>query len=192
MTAFSAALPSLPARRPGPDRPSNPAPRPAPAGDIGPLTRWLIGVSCTILTFLCAIALIRAGLGLVGDLHMYAKLPVWIHVAAVVPAIPLGGYLMLARKGTPRHKQLGKLWLVLMLITATSAIFIKSGGGYSPIHIMIPVIFHAAWQAVSTARRGDIAAHRKSLTRTYILAVGVPGIIAFAVPGRLMQVMLLG
>ena len=84
------------------------------------------------------------------------------------------------------------LWLVLMLITATSAIFIQTTGGFSPIHLFVPMTFHAAWKVVATARRGDIRAHKRHLVFTYMTALLIPGIVAFAVPGRLMNVMLLG
>ena len=154
--------------------------------------RLAIGITAFTLCFLCVVALGRAALGMVENLHYYDKLPVIVHVSAVLPAIPLGGYLLLARKGTRRHKQLGKLWLVLMLVTATSAIFIQSSGGFSPIHILIPVTFHAAWKTVATARKGDIAGHKKHLVFTYFAALAVPGILAFAFDGRLMNVMLLG
>jgi uncharacterized membrane protein len=90
------------------------------------------------------------------------------------------------------HKQLGKLWLVLMLVTATSAIFIQSSGGFSFIHIFVPITFHAAWKTIATARKGDIAGHKKHLTITYLTALMIPGIVAFALPGRLMNMMLLG
>ena len=167
-------------------------PRAKDSFDISPVARTMVGLACFTMSFFVAIALIRAGLGLVDNLHHYAKLPVIIHVATVLPAIPLGGYLLLARKGTTRHKQLGKLWLVLMLVTATSAIFIQSSGGFSPIHIFVPITFHAAWKTVATARRGDIAGHKKHLVFTYLTALMIPGIAAFAFDGRLMNVMLLG
>ncbi|MFK4004969.1 DUF2306 domain-containing protein [Qipengyuania sp. NPDC077563] len=160
--------------------------------DLGPIARSLVGVACFTMSFLVLIALGRAALGLVDNLHHYAKLPILIHVATVLPAIPLGGYLLLAKKGTPRHKQLGKLWLVLMLVTATSAIFIQSTGGFSFIHIFVPVTFHAAWKTIATARKGDIAGHKKHLVFTYLTALMIPGIFAFVLPGRLMNVMLLG
>ncbi len=168
-------------------------PRPGAASfDIGPIARMMVGFAGTTMTFLCLVALVRAGLGMVDNLHHYAKLPVIIHVATVLPAVPLGGYLLLAPKGTKRHKQLGKLWLVLMLVTATSAIFIKSSGGYSFIHLFIPITFHAAWKVMATARKGDIAGHKKHLVLTYLTALMIPGIFAFVIPGRLMNVMLLG
>ncbi|MGB3795178.1 MAG: DUF2306 domain-containing protein [Alteraurantiacibacter sp.] len=163
-----------------------------PGFDIGPVARTLVSIACFTMCSFVTIALGRAALGLVDNLHHYAKLPVIIHVASVLPAIPLGGFLLLARKGTKLHKQLGKVWLVLMLITATSAIFIQSSGGFSFIHIFVPITFHAAWKTVSTARRGDIAGHKKHLVFTYLTALMIPGIVAFAIPGRLMNTMLLG
>lgn len=160
--------------------------------DIGPIARTLVSIACFTMSFFCAIALGRAAMGLVENLHHFNKLPVLIHVATVLPAVPLGGYLLLAPKGTKLHKRLGKLWLVLMLITATSAIFIQSSGGFSVIHIFVPITFHAAWKVIATARKGDIAAHKKHLVITYLTALMIPGIVAFAIPGRLMNVMLLG
>lgn len=165
---------------------------PANGFDIGPVARTLVSIACFTMCFFCIIALGRAALGWVDNLHHYAKLPVIIHVATVLPAIPLGGYLLLAKKGTRMHKQLGKVWLVLMLVTATSAIFIQSTGGFSLIHIFVPITFHAAWKTIATARRGDIAGHKKHLVITYLTALMIPGIVAFALTGRLMNVMLLG
>ncbi|MEQ5787647.1 DUF2306 domain-containing protein [Erythrobacter sp. NFXS35] len=160
--------------------------------DIGPVARTAVSLACFTMSFAVLVALGRAGLGMVDNLHHYNKLPVIIHVATVLPTIPLGGYLLLARKGTALHKQLGKLWLALMLITATSAIFIQSSGGFSFIHVFIPVTFHAAWKTIATARRGDFKAHKNHLVLTYLTALMIPGIFAFVLPGRLMNVMLLG
>lgn len=163
-----------------------------PGFDIGPATRTAISLACFTMSFAVVVALGKAGLGMVDNLHHYNKLPVILHVAAVLPAIPLGGWLLLARKGTALHKQLGKVWLVLMLITATTAIFIQTNGTFSWIHLFVPLTFHAAWKVVATARAGNIRAHKNHLVRTYLLALMIPGIAAFAAPGRMMNVMLLG
>ncbi|QZH75748.1 MAG: DUF2306 domain-containing protein [Erythrobacter sp.] len=168
-----------------------PAP-PARSFDIGPVARTAVSLACFTMSFVLIVALGRAALGLVDDLHHYAKIPIMIHVATVVPAVILGGYLLLAPKGTPLHKLLGKVWLVLMLVTATSAIFIQSNGGFSFIHLFVPLTFHAAWKTIATARRGDIAGHKKHLVFTYLTALMIPGIFAFALEGRLMNVMLFG
>jgi uncharacterized membrane protein len=168
------------------------ATRPAAGFDIGPVARTAVSLACFTMSFAVIVALGRAGLGMVENLHHYNKLPVIIHVATVLPTIPLGGWLLLARKGTPLHRQLGKVWLALMLVTATSAIFIQSSGGFSFIHLFVPITFHAAWKTIATARRGDIQAHKRHLVFTYLTALMIPGIVAFALPGRLMNVMLLG
>ncbi len=181
MTSLAASLPFSSTRTKRPAR-----------FDIGPVTRTIVSLVCFTMTFACVVALGKAALGMVDNLHHYAKLPIIIHVATVLPAIPLGGYLLLAPKGTPMHKMLGKLWLILMLVTATSAIFIQSTGGFSFIHLFVPMTFHAAWKVVATARKGDIAGHKKHLVFTYLTALMIPGIFAFVLPGRLMNVMLLG
>ena len=39
------------------------------------------------------------------------------HLATVLPAFFIGTFLLLNRKGTPRHKRLGRVYLVLMFTT---------------------------------------------------------------------------
>ena len=160
--------------------------------DIGPATRTAISLAGFTMTFMVVWALGRAALGMAPDVSAYAKLPIILHVAAVLPTIPLGGYLLLAKKGTAMHKQLGKVWLVLMLVTATTAIFIKTSGHFSWIHLFVPLTFHAAWKVMATARAGNIRAHKNHLVRTYLLALMIPGLAAFFVPGRLMYVLMFG
>lgn len=163
-----------------------------PGFDIAPATRTAISLACFTMSFAALWALARWALGFAPDLSPYAKLPIIIHVAAVLPTIPLGGYLLLAKKGTASHKQLGKVWMALMLITATSAIFIQTSGSFSWIHLFVPLTFHAAWKVMATARAGDLKAHKNHLVRTYLTALMLPGLAAFLLPGRLMNVLLLG
>lgn len=160
--------------------------------DIGPVARTAISLACFTMCFAVVVALGKAALGMVEGIEAYAKVPVMIHVAVVLPTIPLGGWLLLAQKGTALHKRLGKVWLVLMLLTATSAIFIQTSGSFSWIHLFVPLTFHAAWKVMATARAGDIRAHKNHLVRTYLLALMIPGIAAFLIPGRMMNTMLLG
>jgi uncharacterized membrane protein len=166
--------------------------KPGAGFDIGPATRTAISLACFTMSFAVVVALGKAALGMVGGLEDYAKLPIILHVAAVLPTIPLGGWLLLAKKGTALHKQLGKVWLVLMLITATTAIFIQTSGHFSWIHLFVPLTFHAAWKVMQTARAGNIRAHKNHLVRTYLLALMLPGLAALVVPGRMMNTMLLG
>lgn len=167
--------------------------RPAARFDLGPIARAAVGLVGVGFTAACGLAAIRFAAGLAPSHPNTQSLAVMIHVATVLPAVPLGAWLMLSRKGTARHKQLGKVWVVLMLITALSALFIRQikGGQFSPIHIFVPMTLHGAWRAVSTARRGDIAAHKKGLIGFYLGALTIPGLFAF-MPGRLMGTWLFG
>ncbi|MEE3154449.1 MAG: DUF2306 domain-containing protein [Pseudomonadota bacterium] len=164
-----------------------------PSGfDIGPASRVLVASVGAVMSLRGRSAIGRAIAGLTPELPHLRNVAIAIHVVAVLPAIPLGAYVLLARKGDARHKQLGKIWLALMLLTAFSAIFITSGGGYGPIHVFIPLTIFSAWRSVATARRGNIPAHKRQLVFTYVTGLVFPGLAAFLLPGRLMNVMLFG
>lgn len=177
MTA--AALPAFFTRRSGPM-------------DLTPLTRSLVIVVGGAMSALCLFAIGRALLGMTPDLPHLKNIAVAFHVTTVLPCLPLGIYLLLAKKGTARHKQLGKLWIVLMVITATSTLFIHEGMRLSWIHIFVPLTYRASWLIVSSARKGDLARHRKEILGLFFGALMIPGIAAFLLPGRLMNVMTIG
>ena len=160
--------------------------------DLHPATRAMIGFAATAMTAVCLYAIIRAALGWTPELPHLRNIAVMIHVASVLPCVPLGGYLLLTRKGTKRHKALGKVWLGLMVSTAVSAIFIKTGGTFSWLHIFVPTTLFFCCKAIATARRGDIKAHKQALVITFMTALIIPGVFSMIVPGRLMNVMLLG
>ncbi len=162
-----------------------------PAGfDIGGLTRGAVASVATILTVLTFYALARGILGLAPPHPNTREFAIVLHVATVLPAIPLGGYLLLAPKGGARHKLLGKIWLALMITTATSAIFIKTSGSFSFIHIFIPLTYIASYKVITKARCGDIKGHKNEILGLYLGALTIPGIVAFALPGRLLNVWL--
>jgi len=170
----------------------NPYHRPAGALDLGPLTRGLVIVAGSLMTAICLFAIGRGILGYAGELPHLQNAAVVFHVVTVIPCVPLGLYLLLAPKGTPMHKQLGKLWVALMVVTALATLFIHDGMRMSWIHIFVPITLRAAYLIVAKARRGDIAGHRKEIVSLFLGALMIPGIAAFVIPGRLMNVLLLG
>lgn len=160
--------------------------------DISPAQRTIVAIVATALTLAAFYAVARGLLGFAPDHAATRYMAIVIHVATVLPAIPLGGYLLLAPKGTKMHKLLGKIWVALMIATATSAIFIKTSGSFSFIHLFIPLTFWASYKLVATARRGDMKSHKKEILGLYLGALTIPGVVAFALPGRLMNVWLFG
>lgn len=163
-----------------------------PAFDLSPRVRAMVAIAGTVMTLATVIAIFRGLTGLAPESAATRYLAVIIHVATVLPAIPLGGYLLLAPKGTALHKLLGRIWVALMVTTALSAIFIKTSGNFSFIHIFVPMTLIASYKLVATARRGDMKGHKKEILSLYLGALMIPGIFAFALPGRLMNVWLLG
>lgn len=172
-------------------------PRPAairqPAPDLSPSLRAFLATGAAIVFGLIAWTLARALLGFAPGGAALKEVALAIHLAAVVPAIPLGGWVLLQRKGTPRHRLLGKIWLALMVTGAVAAFWVRhlNGGRLSPIHLLIPVVLVGSWRAVASARRGNIRAHKRGLLLLFVTGLLLPGLAAFQ-PGRLMWVWLVG
>ncbi len=59
---------------------------------------------------------------------MYDTL-MYIHLATVVPCVFLGAWLLIAKKGTSRHRVLGGVYMSLMLITAIVTLFMPAKVG---------------------------------------------------------------
>ena len=146
--------------------------------DLSPRLRVIIWAAAIAMTGATTIALFRGFTGLAPAHGASRHLAIAIHVATVLPAVPLGAYLLLTRKGTKRHKQLGKVWVGLMVATATAAIFIKSGGSFSFIHVFVPMPYIASYKIIATARRGDMQGHRYEVASLYLGALMIPGISA--------------
>jgi uncharacterized membrane protein len=118
-----------------------------------------------------------------------ASLPIQIHVATIVPAALLGPYIFLSRKGSPRHRLLGRVWVGLMVLSALSSFFIHTinvMGGFSPIHLLSAFVLYSSWKGVQAARRHQIRAHRTHMLGMYFGGVVIAGGFTL-LPGRLMH-----
>ena len=61
------------------------------------------------------------------DTYQNVYLPLaYAHLATIVPAFVIGAYMMFARKGSPRHRLLGKTYMLLMLATAVITLFMPA------------------------------------------------------------------
>jgi uncharacterized membrane protein len=124
------------------------------------------------------------------------SLPVMLHLATVVPALLLGPVVLLRRKGDATHRMLGRVWAVLMLVTAISSAFIRTPGagiagtGFSFIHIFTVWTLINLPLAVLAARRGQIARHRGMMTGLYI-GLLIAGAFTM-IPGRLLNSLVFG
>ena len=107
-----------------------------------------------------------------------------IHLSAALAATALGPiaiWARLRRSVHPRlHRAVGYAWVTLMLATALSAAFIRSTtiinlNGYTPIHLLIPVVFGMLFAAFVALARGNIKLHRRLMVGVYIGGCVVAG-----------------
>ncbi len=124
----------------------------------------------------------------------FSPFEIQVHWATAVVAFVLGLVIFAGKKGNRLHKTLGWAYVVLMFVTATSAIFIRSfpeqSGtptlfGYSPIHIFVPVTFFGVGGAIVAIRRKQVQAHRSGMVGTFIGALVIAGLFTF-LPDRRM------
>jgi len=123
-----------------------------------------------------------------------------IHMAAAIGAVVVGPVALWARKGRaqrPRlHRAFGYAWATLMLVTAVSAIFIRDFAlpnlaGYTPIHLLVPVVLFGLFGAFWFLARGNVNGHRKVMQNLYIGACLVAGGFTL-MPGRYLGELLRG
>jgi uncharacterized membrane protein len=155
--------------------------------DLPRIGKGALLAGATVLAGATMIAVARVLLGLTPSTYEAKQVAILIHLSTVLPAIPLGLWVLLARKGDATHKLLGRIWAVLMLTAATSAIFIRTinHGQFSLIHLFVPVVFLALFRAIRAARMGQIARHKRLMWTLYSAGLLLPGMFAF-LPGRLL------
>ena len=122
----------------------------------------------------------------------------YLHLATVLPAFVLGTWLMLAsRKGSPRHRLIGKIYMGLMLVTAVLTLFMPAAvgprllGHFGFIHLFSLLTFSSVPRAYFAAQRHDVAAHKRHMIGLYVGALLIAGAFAF-MPGRLLHGWLFG
>jgi uncharacterized membrane protein len=121
----------------------------------------------------------------------------YLHLATVVPAFAIGAFQLLRRKGTPSHKFLGKIYMVLMLATGLITLAMPAQVGprllnhFGFIHLFSLLALFSVPSAYFAARRGDITAHRGAMIGLYIGGILIAGAFAFA-PGRMLHAWLFG
>lgn len=100
-----------------------------------------------------------------------------IHMTAALGALLLGPFAIWARKGavqrTKLHRGVGYAWVMLMVITAVSALFIRDFSlpnlaGYTLIHLFVPYALFGLVGSFWYLARKNITAHRKTMVQMYL------------------------
>jgi len=107
----------------------------------------------------------------------------------VLPAFAIGTWLIFgSHKGSRTHRILGFAYLMLMLATAISTVFIRSirPGSLSPVHLFIPLTLFGIFSALWNVRRGNIRRHRSAMLGLYFGGLLIAGAFTL-LPGRLLH-----
>lgn len=117
------------------------------------------------------------------------------HIVFAIGALALGPWVLWgSRKGTPAHRLAGYLWVLLMLGTSVSSLFIRDFrlpnlAGYTPIHLFTAFTLVMLPLAVVAAMRGRVQTHRQAMRQLYIGACVIAGLFTL-LPGRYLGALL--
>lgn len=117
---------------------------------------------------------------------------IWLHLATVVPAVPLGAWLLWRRrKGDFAHRIGGCVWAMMMFVTAIDSFWIRTvTGTIGPIHIFSLIVLVQLPRAVWMARSGQIDRHVRTMRGLYVGLIAA-GFFAMA-PGRMLWSLVFG
>ena len=118
-----------------------------------------------------------------------------LHAFSAILATVIGAFVLWRRKGTTLHRMLGRVWVALMLVTATSALFIhdiRLIGPFSPIHLFSLFTYLSLFQGLKAILvHRDIHRHRAEMQGLYAGALMLAGAFTL-LPGRRMLQVLFG
>ena len=125
---------------------------------------------------------------------------IYIHAMLALLAVPLGLYIFKTKKGTRKHRMLGRIWVTFLMIVSLTAIFIQAinPGQYSLIHLLIPwtigSLIYSIWY-IKKFKKTKIErykfAHMYSMIGVYVGALLVAGAFTL-MPGRFFHEILFG
>lgn len=128
------------------------------------------------------------------DILFNAPQPIPLHALAAMIAVILGGVQLSMKKGGLFHKQLGRVWVGLMLVVSFSSFFIhelKLWGVYSPIHLLSLWTIFSVGLGIYFVRVGNIKRHQQVMIALYVFALILTGLFTL-LPGRVMNQVIFG
>ena len=97
----------------------------------------------------------------------------YVHLWTILLALIIGAFIHANAKGTRFHKSLGKVYMALMLITASVTLFMPARvgpsvfGHFGIIHIFTAIVLYEIPMAFIAIRNGNIEKHRSYMVGLY-------------------------
>ena len=125
----------------------------------------------------------------------WPKIPwiIWTHLATIGTALAITPVMLWRRRGDRLHRRLGWIWSICMFTTALLSFDLRfiNRGEFSVIHLLSLLTLVGVPVLVISARRHDIARHRRQARGFVIGALLVAGFFTFPF-GRLLGGWLFG
>lgn len=113
----------------------------------------------------------------------------YLHLATVVPCFVIGTVLLLIKKGTKVHINFGRIYMILMLFTATVTLFMPAQVGptlfdhFGWIHSFSFLTLYTIPTAYWAIKKGNVKVHKRKMIMLYFGAIIIAGAFTFT-PGR--------
>ena len=95
------------------------------------------------------------------------------HLLTVVPCIFIGAYVLLTKKGSYKHRLIGKIYLSLMFFTAIISLFLPAQVGsqflnhFGWIHLFSILTLYTVPTAIFAIKKGNIKYHKRKMLLLY-------------------------
>ncbi len=115
-----------------------------------------------------------------------------IHLAAALVSAAVGVSQFALPKGGMRHRIIGWIGVVALIVVAVSSFWITGlmGAHWSPIHILSILTLASLVLAIIAIRAGNVRAHRSAMIGVFI-GLTLAGLFTLA-PGRVLNAALFG
>ncbi len=113
----------------------------------------------------------------------------YLHLVTVLPCFVMGTLLLLIKKGTSFHKKIGRVYMILMIITAIITLFMPADIGprllnhFGWIHTFSFLTIYTVPAAYIAVKKGNIKSHKRKMILLYFGAIIIAGGFTFT-PGR--------
>ena len=125
------------------------------------------------------------------------KFLMYLHLATILPCVVIGAVLLILKKGTQIHKYLGRIYMLLMLITSIITLWMPARVGHTLfnhfgwIHCFSIITIYTIPEAYFAIRKGNIKKHKNAMICLYFGAIIIAGAFTFY-PGRYLHTLFFG
>jgi uncharacterized membrane protein len=120
-----------------------------------------------------------------------------LHLATVIPSFLIGTLLLVIKKGTGIHKIFGRVYMILMMVTALITLFMPARVGatflnhFGWIHSFSFLTIYTVPTAYWAIKKGNVRAHKRKMILLYFGAIVIAGGFTFY-PGRYLHHLFFG